>query len=485
MAHHAADQLKRELKMSLEWTTLSTTIKQLMDVTPAIDPRALPDLLDVAQSHALALPQALQLMNLALTTNNDAVLEQIMAAARDVRHAVFSNQTVVMAPVEVSNLCASDCVFCGWRSSNRHMQRTRQTQDAVLAQVDYLLDLGIDYIELVGGDDFRYVRQHIQQLVPAIRQLMDQRGIRGRICVCSMAVTEEHYRQWKELGVDAMFVWQETYDATVYDQHILSGPKAHGITDHYRLGRDRSGYTFRLDSQERALKAGLEVGLGFMLGLSPSVQYEFLMLLSHVNYLLRLPEGAGTPIILGMPTWNRLTTPQTDLQHRRHRLQQSGFSPVYAALLLLCLPKGRPWVFPTCRIAPEAHVRAVEVAGPFTCTEIKLGPGGYLPRLIRQRQAQGLPTDALMQQLQAMTKNPSDDLQVQQHALDATEQFMHYHHEHAQMRHRLEQQGLAIVDTPTLLRRCLSTTSSTSTTWSDPLTPCLEDTTSPASTAVS
>lgn len=434
----------------MDWIALSHSVKTIIADTTIPDASEIDDLLAQASSDSLTLAQSNRLLSAVLAQSPDGVGQRVMDVSAQTRRRVFGDRVVIMAPIEVSNVCASDCLFCGWRSSNKEMRRLRQTTELILPQVDYLIDKGIDYIELVGGDDFRYVRDQVPQIVPLVKQQLQRRGHRGVVCVCSMAMTEFHYRQWKEWGVDAMFVWQETYDPDVYARHILAGPKAHGITDDYKLGPKGSGYQFRLDAQERAMRAGLDVALGVMLGLSGSPHFEFLMLLQHTRHLLDLECGQGAQIILGMPTWNKLTTPATDLRPRLE-INLKQFSPIYAALLFLCLPKGRPWIFPTCRVSEDPHITAVEIAGPFTCTEINLGPGGYLPRLIKQRRSQGLPSAALMQQLQTWMRSQSEDLDVYQQQLDAAEQFMHYHHQHDQLAAAMRRRNLRFVSTEELL----------------------------------
>lgn len=193
------------------------------------------------------------------------------------------------------------------------------------------------------------------------------------------------------------------------------------------------------------MRAGLEVALGFMLGLSSDPSFEFLMLMGHVQHLLSLPEGGNSPIILGMPTWNKLTTPATDLRRADLGVDPNGFFSLFASVLFLCLPKGRIWVFPTCRVGLEAHIDAIDVAGPFTSTEVKIGPGGYLPRLIEMRRKKGLPVDELMTQVQRLAGIQSEDLTALQNRLDEAEQFVHYHHLHHEFVEKLRVRGLRVV----------------------------------------
>ena len=387
------------------------------------DPSELADLLAKGSSDSLSVPESNRLFNLLYSPEFPTLREMVLEAARATRRRVFGNKVTVMAPVEVSNRCSSDCLFCGWRASNPDIPRTKITPDLVLEQVKYLMGLGIGYIELVGGDDFQFVREELPGLARSVRGLLQERRMDGQVCVCSMAVTEKHYRDWREYGVDSMLVWQETYDPDLYAQKILAGPKARGISEQWKLGSHGDGYAFRVSSQERAMRAGVNVGLGFMMGLNPDINYEFVMTIQHVRHLLKeFGNNRRRPIIIGMPVWNRITTPRTDKRPSQIMDAEVVF-PFLSAVYLLSLPKGAVWVFPNCRVSLEAQLLSIEVAGVFTSTEVKLGPGGYLPATLRTLESRGVDATALRARIKAEMGFDSIDLEKMSTEIDIGEQF--------------------------------------------------------------
>lgn len=409
------------------------------------DAAELKDILEKAAAGSLTLTESNRLFNLMYSGEFPVLAEEVLEASRKVRERVFGRKVTVMAPVEVSNRCSSDCLFCGWRASNPDIPRIKITPGIVLEQVEYLLDLGIGYIELVGGDDFQFVREELPDLARECRRMIAERNMDGQVCVCSMAVTENHYRDWKNCGVDSVFVWQETYDPDLYLDKIVGGPKACGITDAWKLGGRRDGYAFRSSSQERAMKAGLNVGLGFMLGLNPDINFEFLMTIQHVQHLIReFGNSRKHPIIIGMPTWNRITTPRTDKRPSQMMDAETVF-PFLSAVYFLSLPKGPVWVFPNCRVSIDAQLLSIEVAGVFTSTEVKLGPGGYLPAVIRSLESRGQNTDALKARIQAEMKMDCSDLEKMEIDLDIGEQFVHHFHRHSVYAEAMAKRGLEIV----------------------------------------
>lgn len=399
-----------------------------------------------------ALPSGPSLEDLAslaaalLSSSGPEVAEILTRRAATLREELFGNTVIPMAPVEVSNACASDCLFCGWRVSNRAMKRLRMSAELAMLQVEYLVDQGIHYIEFVSGDDITVVRDLFPDLIRQTRALFDRRGIEGKIAFCTLALTEIQYRELREAGADAMVVWQETYDPGIFQNHVVGGPKAFGITDDWKVDRGGDGCRFRIESQERAMRAGLEVALGSMLGLNPDLVTEFLATVEHARVLSeRYGSSSEHPIIIGMPIWNAITTRETDLRPDGVIDMGSLFVPL-AALYLLALPGPGTWVFPNCRVPLRQQVEATRVAGVFSSTEVKLGPGGYLPAVIQQRLQRGEDVEELRTRLAAVLREEvGADPRALQKLLDEREQFVHHYHSHSAYRDAMAGAGLEVV----------------------------------------
>ena len=444
----------------MNWNEQTNIANALSRDLGSPDAGELRSLLSKTFEEPLTLQEANRLFNVLYSDDFPKYYEMILDTSKKLRRQTFGNQVSVMAPVEVSNHCSSDCQFCGWRVTNPDIPRTRISEELVLTQVEHLVDLGIDYIELVGGDNFPFIRDDVPRMTRDVRNMFERKNINGQICVCSMAVTQQHYHEWKEMGVDAMFVWQETYDADLYQSTILAGPKARGINDDWSVGDKGNGYTFRRDSQERAVAAGLDVGLGFMVGLNANLNYEFLMALQHVHRILDGHSSleAVRPIILGMPTWNNITTPHTDLRPSTMLDIETVF-PFLAAVYFLSLPKGPVWVFPNCRVSLETQIDTIEAAGPFTSTEVKLGPGGYLPAVIRERESQNIDCSDLRAKLQSELGMTREELAHLEEDLDEGEQFVHHFHAHEVYVRAMEERGLELVGFDELARTSSSSLS--------------------------
>lgn len=421
-------------------------LSRLAASVPAADPAAARAILESAGGGPLLHDEIAALLKGLLNhAHAPAVSAAICEASSEVRSRLFGNAVVPMAPVELSNTCASDCVFCGWRLSNRAMKRLRMPADLAMLQVEYLVDLGIHYIEFVSGDDVSVVRELIPDLVTRTRQLFERRGVTGKVSFCTLALTEGQYRDLRAAGADNMIVWQEAYDPEVYRRHVVGGPKAYGITDDWRVDKSGDGWRFRIGSQERAMRAGIEPGLGSMLGLNPDITTEFLATVDHARHLAQTYGAtAEHPMLIGMPIWNHITTRETDLRPRRAPNLEKLF-PALAGLYLLALPHEGTWVFPNCRVPMKTQVEAMRVAGAFSSTEVKLGPGGYLPGVIRRMQERGEDVAPLLSEIRGLLRDSGLELGELARALDEREQFVHHYHGHERYLQAIRAAGLEVV----------------------------------------
>lgn len=393
----------------------------------------------------LSLEQVACLVKSVLASPHCPTADLILAKGEQLRRRLFGDVIVPMAPIEIANTCVSDCVFCGWRLSNRQMKRLRMPVDLLMLQVEYLLDLGINYIEFVSGDDIFAVRRQLPILLKETRNLFAARKIEGKTCFCTLALTERQYEELREQGADAMIVWQETYDPAIFQQYVTDGPKAFGIRDDWSLSEKAEGWLFRYQSQERALRAGLEVAVGTMIGLNPDIVFEIVATVDHARYLMdNYPVTSDHPLIIGMPIWNPIPTPLSD-QRRNDILDVEELFPLFAAIYLLSLPSSATWVFPNCRVSLPTQVAAARVAGVFTSTEVKLGPGGYLPAVIHRLEQDGKDTTELRKRLVHLLGESAEDMQDLARALDEREQFVHHYHAHRDYVEALNAVGLRVI----------------------------------------
>jgi 2-iminoacetate synthase len=179
------------------------------------------------------------------------------------------------APLYLSNVCGNICTYCGFSAQN-HTLRVTLDDPAVLAEADALATMGMQHILLLTGESPRVGPDYLAQAL---------RLLRPRFASLSLEVqplgVEDYVRLGQE-GMNAVMVYQESYDPTAYARHHLRGPKAD------------MGY--RLQTPDRLGQAGvMKIGIGALYGLS-GWRAEAWFVGLHLRYLEGLYWRSRTSI---------------------------------------------------------------------------------------------------------------------------------------------------------------------------------------------
>jgi 2-iminoacetate synthase len=370
--------------------------------------------------------------------------EMILNAARQLRQRAFGNRLAAMVPIEVTSYCASTCKFCGWRADNKDMVRLAITEEAIREQAKILAGMGFSHFEIAGGDHLPFLRNGLSQLISALKQETRAINPQSRVSMCLVPMHESQYTAFKQQGLDCVLTWQETYQRDLFNFHIPSGPKATGIDLDFKMVSGGDGFMARLQSQEFAIRAGLQVGIGTMIGLADEAEADILSAVMHGKGLIEHYGDKVLPLIIGMPAWNSITTDATDNRGALSRPFDSERNfELIAAIYLLAFPDQRAWVFANGRVNPEVQTNCVVTASCFTSTLVQIAPGAYLgldPEL-----AQGTKL------VRFFAKKSLADDEVTQEKILSGEQFMHYLMSHDEFVSKFTARGLNMVSDQSLL----------------------------------
>jgi len=200
------------------------------------------------------------------------LLEEMYATAREIKEKIYGKRMVFFAPLYISNYCINDCVYCGYRRSNKNLTRRKLTMDEIAEEVRILEQMGHKRIALETGE--HPVECPIEYVVEAMQTIYSVREANGnirRINVNIAATTVENYRKLKEAGIGTYVLFQETYHHETYAKMHPSGPK--------------SDYLFHLTAMDRAMQGGCDdVGLGVLFGLF-DYRFEVMGMLMHARHL--------------------------------------------------------------------------------------------------------------------------------------------------------------------------------------------------------
>lgn len=179
----------------------------------------------------------------------DEALEEMAALAHRITVQRFGRILQMYAPLYVSNECIDTCTYCGFSREHPVRRITLKVEEAA-REAELLHAQGFRHVLLVSGEHPRIVSTGY--LASVVRRLRDRFA---SVAIEVAPQSEEGYRELVEAGVDALTVYQETYDREVYARVHLAGRK--------------KNFDWRLATPERAARAGMKrINIGALFGLA-------------------------------------------------------------------------------------------------------------------------------------------------------------------------------------------------------------------------
>ncbi len=151
--------------------------------------------------------------------------------------------------IEISNVCAKNCYYCGIRRDNRDLSRFSMTEEEILEATKTVYDLGYGSIVLQSGEcqDDAYTA-FIEQ---TIRKIKSRTSQKIGITLSLGEQTAETYERWFRAGAHRYLLRIETSDPSLYE----------------KLHPGDHSFEVRRDCLRALRRTGYQVGTGVMIGL--------------------------------------------------------------------------------------------------------------------------------------------------------------------------------------------------------------------------
>jgi 2-iminoacetate synthase len=292
-------------------------INELLARTGSATKRAAAQVIDKAQRlKGLTLSETAILLN----CRDKTVTAKLFAAARRVKEEIYGKRLVLFAPLYITNYCVNNCLYCGFRTSNRRLKRRRLSINEIKKEVALLEKEGHKRILLIGGED--PVAGRIDFLEKAVAAAYSVKANDGcgeirRININVAPMSVNNFRRLKKTSIGTYQLFQETYHPATYRAMHAGGPKA--------------DYYYRLYGMHRAIAGGIDdVGIGVLFGLY-DYKFEVLALLAHA---LDLEKTCGVgPHTISVPRVEpALNTPLAS--RPPHKVSDIDFKKIVAILRL-------------------------------------------------------------------------------------------------------------------------------------------------------
>lgn len=295
----------------------------------------------------IGIDEALALLDV---TDRDLV-DEIFATARFVKDEIYGNRVVLFAPLYLSNLCRNDCVYCGFRISNRDVTRKALSMRELKNETEALIDEGHKRLLLVSGEAYPERRglQYVFDAIDAIYSVSTPRGNIRRVNVNLAPLTLEEFRELKTHHIGTYQLFQETYHEPAYRRVHPRGPK--------------SDFHERRAAIGRAFEAGIDdVGIGVLFGLH-DWRFEVAALLTHIREL-EARYGVG-PHTISVPRLHRDPLSPVSDEDFRKIIAVLRIAVPYTGLIL------------STRETPEMRRDALQHGVSQISAGSRTNPGGY------------------------------------------------------------------------------------------------------------
>jgi 2-iminoacetate synthase len=219
------------------------------------------DVLRVLQKTSLHEKDFLMLLSPAA----EPFLEQMAQKAHQITIRQFGKTILLFTPMYLSNFCTNQCAYCGFNTRNQ-ITRKQLTLEEVEKEAKVIADTGLKHILILTGDARNIASiDYLKSCIHILSRYFTS------ISIEIYALEAHEYRELIHAGVDALTLYQETYNPELYRELHGKGPK--------------SDYRFRLEAPERACREKIRaVNIGALLGLD-SWQTEAYMTGIHAAYL--------------------------------------------------------------------------------------------------------------------------------------------------------------------------------------------------------
>ena len=294
-----------------------------------------------------------------LQTADREMIDMILKTAREIKQAIYGNRLVLFAPLYIANHCSNDCLYCGFRRSNKELTRVALSMEQIANEVRVLEREGHKRLLMLCGE--HPGRSSLDYFAEAIETAYSVKTEKGgeirRINVEIAPLTVPEFKRLKATNIGTYLLFQESYHHETYRQMHPTGPKA--------------DFAWRLTAMHRAQEGGInDVGLGALFGLY-DYKYEVLGLLFHA---LQLEKDCGVgPHTISIPRLQPAMNAPAAIRPP-HPVSDDDFKKLVAVLRLAVPYTG---IILTTRESRELRNEVFNLGVSQISAGSRTDPGGY------------------------------------------------------------------------------------------------------------
>ncbi len=192
-------------------------------------------------------------------------LEAMAQASLQLTRKRFGNTVQLYIPLYLSNKCHNICTYCGFSLDNP-IRRETLGSEQLEREMAAIKKMGFEHILLVTGEAPGTVgMKYFKEVLPQIKQHFPHLSMEVQ------PLDQDEYAELIDHGLDAVMIYQETYNKPAYASYHKRGNK--------------QDFNYRLDTADRLGRAGIrKIGVGALLGLE-DWRTDSIYAAHHLDYL--------------------------------------------------------------------------------------------------------------------------------------------------------------------------------------------------------
>ncbi len=146
-------------------------------------------------------------------------ISEMAMLAQKITRRRFGNGVSMYVPLYLTNLCTNNCKYCGFAVHNKFKRRVLNAEETRL-ECEAIKKMGYENILVVTGENERRGgMDYFREMLPIVKEYASYLSMEVQ------PLDTHEYKELKTLGLDAVMVYQETYDPACYKENHLSGKK--------------------------------------------------------------------------------------------------------------------------------------------------------------------------------------------------------------------------------------------------------------------
>ncbi len=298
-----------------------------------------------------------------LAVEDKELLSLMEETAFKIKKKVYDNRIVAFAPLYLGNFCVNDCLYCGFKNSNKNAKRKVLNEYQLKSDIKVLAGkIGHKRLIVVYGEhplnDVDYIEESIKTIYSVKEKTKNGFGQIRRVNVNAPPFEITDLKRLHQVGIGTYQVFQETYHHQTYQK---MHPK----------NTIKGNYDWRLYALHRAFEAGIDdVGIGVLFGLY-NWKFEVLGLLAHAHELEN-KFGVG-PHTISFP---RLEPADNSpyVKNSKYKLDDDSFKKLITVIRLAVPYTG---MIITARETSKIREDSLKLGVTQTDASSRIGIGGY------------------------------------------------------------------------------------------------------------